>query len=623
MKLKMKVAIALVSIIGITSCGNFIQSPKQEITMYLWDKSMDKELTPYLKEKFPDVKFNFILGYNTMDYYTDLSNRGAMPDILTCRRFSINDANHLSDQLLDLSKESITGTFYNSFIENNRETDGGIRWLPMCAEVDGFMVNLDLFAKHNIPIPTNYSEFKAVCDQFENLGIRCFKTDYKYDYTCLEIMQGCAIKELVSLDGTAWRSKYENESDNNPVGLDSKIWPEVFKKYEKFLNDTYAEPNDVSNGFSAISTSFTNGQLPIMRGTSTDSEILNKLKNMNTAILPFFGETESDNWLLTYPLYQVAVNKKVGDNKAKHDLVMKILETMFSKEGQKKSSSGSPVLSYNKNVNLGIGDSLRFVKNCIESNHLYMRLASTEFFSVSKTVGQKVIAGLENNDYTPEMAYNEFNDLLLSTPDSNVDEEILNQEIEYIYKQTNTGNKAASSLLNTIRAAKEFDLAIGYTNIASTSIFKGSYTAQQLYWLLCQKSIPRWAEYSSTEIKQYLEWLINSTEEGNNPIRHNNLMPVTSGFEYKIKDNKDGTYTLMDITINGKKMDDNEIYKVLLIGDDTYVTDTLYCNCPQPQELIQKRNEINVNGYSSNDLILESAYICKQFLAPTNYLQII
>lgn len=39
-----------------------------------------------------------------MDYYTDLTERGEnMPDIITYRRFSLNDAAHLSDQLMDMT----------------------------------------------------------------------------------------------------------------------------------------------------------------------------------------------------------------------------------------------------------------------------------------------------------------------------------------------------------------------------------------------------------------------------------------------------------------------------------------------------------------------------------------
>ena len=41
------------------------------ISMYLWDRTMMRQLTPYLEEKFPEIDFTFVPAYNTMDYYKD------------------------------------------------------------------------------------------------------------------------------------------------------------------------------------------------------------------------------------------------------------------------------------------------------------------------------------------------------------------------------------------------------------------------------------------------------------------------------------------------------------------------------------------------------------------------
>lgn len=187
---------------------------KISISMYLWDRSMLKELSPWLEEKFPNIEFTFIQSFNTMEYYKDLMARGeTMPDIITCRRFSLNDAAPLSEYLMDLSRSEVAGTFYSSYLEVNRETSGAIRWLPMCAEVDCTMANKDLFDQYGIPLPTNYEEFVAAIDAFEAVGIKGYQTDWDYDYTCLETMQGCAIPELMSLEGTQWRMEYESETE--------------------------------------------------------------------------------------------------------------------------------------------------------------------------------------------------------------------------------------------------------------------------------------------------------------------------------------------------------------------------------------------------------------------------
>ena len=214
------------------------------ISMYMWDRSMFKELSPWLEERFPNIDFTIIQSYNTMEYYKDLLARGEeIPDIITCRRFSLNDAAPLADHLMDLSQTEVAGTFYSSYLEVNRETTGAIRWLPMCAEVDSIMANKDLFDQYGIALPTNYSEFVAAIDAFEAVGIKGFQTDWKYDYSCLETMQGCAIPELMSLEGTLWRMEYESESGDQ-VGLDDVVWPRVFEKYEQFLKDVRFQQGD-------------------------------------------------------------------------------------------------------------------------------------------------------------------------------------------------------------------------------------------------------------------------------------------------------------------------------------------------------------------------------------------
>ena len=82
------------------------------ISMYMWDRSMFKELSPWLEEKFPNIDFTFVQSYNTMEYYKDLLARGEeMPDIITCRRFSLNDAAPLSEHLADLSKTEVADTY--------------------------------------------------------------------------------------------------------------------------------------------------------------------------------------------------------------------------------------------------------------------------------------------------------------------------------------------------------------------------------------------------------------------------------------------------------------------------------------------------------------------------------
>ena len=590
------------------------------ISMYMWDRSMFKELSPWLEQKFPDIEFTFVPSFNTMEYYKDLLARGkSIPDIITCRRFSLNDAAPLAEHLMDLSKSEVAGTFYSSYLEVNRENSGAIRWLPMCAEVDCIMANKDLFDQYDIPLPTNYSEFVAAIDAFEAVGIKGFQTDWNYDYSCLETMQGCAIPELMSLEGTQWRMEYESETEDQQVGLDDTVWPTVFEKYAQFLKDVRFQPGDEELQFTAVTEPYRNGQTAMIRNTAALADNITKEDGTTSVILPYFGETSEDNWLLTYPMCQLAVSKTVEQDEAKRDAVMKILMAIFSEEGQKHVAAGTSVLSYNKEVKIAPTASLQYVQDCINSNHLYMRLASTEVFAISMDVGHKMMTG----EYDAKAAYDAFNQQITHYADPDAVEVMFTQETAYSNDFTEHGSAAASSLMNTLCAAFDDQIAIGFSPVASTSIYAGDYTLQQAKWVLTTRNAIYRGEYTGEEVWRFVDWLVNVKEDGSNPIHHRNQMPVTSGLEYTVTETERGKFRLESITVNGKPLDESAVYSVMLIGADTYLEHPTFCNCPMPEELKAKRADYIVNDFTSQEYIREALTTTQQFLAPTEYVTIL
>lgn len=577
----------LAVLLGLTGCadgGPEERADRVSITMHLWDKSMCRELTLWLEQQFPEIDFTFVVGYNTMDYYTDLYERGALPDIITCRRFSLNDASHMSGMLMDLSRTEVAGTFYDSYIENNRETSGAIRWLPMCAEVDGYIANLDLFERCGIPVPTNYAEFAQACRRFEELGVCAYVNDYREDYSCMEALQGCAIPELMTIEGTMWRTQYESETPDQQVGLDGVVWPEVFRRFAQYIGDTCLTPGDADMDLGIVKTSFLGGTAAMMRGTASDCVVLREIEGLNCVMLPYFGETAEDNWLLTYPTFQVAVSQAVQADRDKADAVRRVLEAMFSEEGQRRAATSNAVLSYNKNVNIDLSEAFSQVSDCVSRNHLYMRLASTEMFSVSRDVVQKMIRG----EYDAQGAYDDFNAQLTAVSETQAPEVITTQRTGYAYEAGAHGSPAASAVLGTIRRQFGDAIAIGYSSLITAPVFEGDYSAQQLGWLVANRALIRRGELTGAEIRRLMAWLINPAEDGSNPVRHSNLLPVTSGLAYTAADNGDGTYSLRELTVGGKPLSDDAVYPVLMLGDNSFIESNIYGNCPMPADLKEK-----------------------------------
>lgn len=603
-----------------TSAGEPEKDGRIGITMYMWDRSMFKELSPWLEQKFPEIDFTFVQSYNTMEYYKDLLARGeAMPDIITCRRFSLNDAAPLADQLMDLSKTEVAGTFYSSYLEVNRETGGAIRWLPMCAEVDAIVANKDLFDQYGIALPTNYAEFVAAIDAFEAVGIKGFQTDWNYDYSCLETMQGCAIPELMSLEGTQWRMAYESETVEQQVGLDDVVWPRVFEKYEQFLKDVHFQPGDDELQFTVVTKPFRNGKTAMFRNTAALADSITKEDGINCVMLPYFGETSQDNWLLTYPMCQLAVSRQVEKDETKKAAVMEVLLAIFSEEGQKHVAAGTSVLSYNKEVKISPTKTLEYVQDCVNSNHLYMRLASTEVFAISQDVGHKMMRG----EYDAKGAYEDFNAQITNYVNPEAEEVLITQKTAYSNDFGVHGSQAASSLMNTIRAQSQDQIAIGYASVASSSIFAGDYTMQQVKWIMTFRNAIYRGEYTGEEVRRIMEWLVNVKEDGSNPIHHRNLMPVTSGLEYTVTETERGKFRLESITVNGKPLDESAVYSVMFIGADTYLEHPTFCNCPMPEDLKAKRADYIVNDFTSQEYIREALTTTQQFLAPTEYVTIL
>lgn len=590
MKIRIMLIALLLSMLVFTGCGKKA-SERVSVTMYLWDTRVMSELTPWLEEQFPDIDFTFVVGYNTMSFYTDLNTRGSLPDIITCRRFSLNDATELSDALMDLSETDIVGSFYDSYIENNRETSGAIRWLPLCAEVDGYIANLDLFEVNHIPVPATEKEFADACLKFEELGIRGYTNDYRMDYSCMEALQGSAIPKLMSMEGVQWRAAYESEATQKRLSLDEKVWPVVFEKFEQYMADTRVTPEDNNVKYENMRDAFREGKSAVIRGTAADCLVFRGL-GMNSVMLPYFGETPEERWILTYPAFQVAVNKAVGEDDRKNDAVLKVLTAMFSQEGQRHVVAGNAALTYNKNVDFEMNETFSEITDCIDSNQMYIRLASTEMFTISKSVVRRMIAG----DYDAEAACADFLNQLNIGATEEPEEIVYTQRSSYEYDYGEHGSHAASAVINTLRRQSGEDIAIGIANVIASDVFSGDYTKTQLNRLLSNSMEKSSGMLTGAQVKSLMEWLINEKEDGTNPIRHKNLMPVTSGMEYVVEEKESGTFVLKELLVNGEAPEDNDLYSVALFGDIFFLEDTAYCGCPMPEPLraVICRQEDNV-----------------------------
>ena len=553
----------MVTVISLLSgCGG--KSAEKEdaetITVYLWSTSLYEKYAPYVQEQLPDINVEFVVGNNNLDFYKFLKENGGLPDIITCCRFSLHDASPLKDGLMDLSTTNAAGAVYDSYLSNFMNEDGSVNWVPVCADAHGFIANKDLFEKYDIPLPTDYESFVFACQAFDKVGIRGFTADYYYDYTCMETLQGLSASELSSVDGRKWRTTYSDPDNTKRKGLDSTIWPEAFENMEQFIKDTGLSPDDLDMNYDDIVEMYQSGKLAMYFGSSSGVKMFQD-QGINTTFLPFF-QKNGEKWLMTTPYFQVALNSDLTKDATRRKKAMKVMNTMLSEDAQNRIiSDGQDLLSYSQDVNLKLTEYLKDVKPVIEENHMYIRIASNDFFSVSKDVVSKMITG----EYDAEQAYQSFNSQLLEEKSAS-EKVILDSQKSYSNRFHSSGGNAAYSVMaNTLRDIYGTDVLIATGNSFTGNVLKAGYTKKMVGSMIMPNSLSAYSsKMSGAELKETVKNFIEGYEGGFIPFNRGSL-PVFSGISVEIKETDDG-YTLSKVTKDGKKVQDNDTFTVTCLA---------------------------------------------------------
>ena len=532
----------------------------ETITVYLWSTSLYEKYAPYIQEQLPDINIEFVVGNNDLDFYRFLDENGGLPDIITCCRFSLHDANSLKDSLMDLSTTNEAGAVYDSYLSNFMNEDGSVNWLPVCADAHGFVVNKDLFEKYDIPLPTDYDSFVSACQAFDKVGIRGFTADYYYDYTCMETLQGLSAAELSSAAGRRWRTAYSDPESTKREGLDDIVWPEAFERMEQFIRDTGLGPDDLDMNYDDIVEMYQSGKLAMYFGSSFGVKMFQN-QGINTTFLPFFQEN-GEKWLMTTPYFQVALNRDLTQDETRRKKAMKVLNTMLSEDAQNRViSDGQDLLSYSQDVNLKLTEYLKDVKPVIEENHMYIRIASNDFFSASKDVVSKMISG----EYDAEQAYQSFNSQLLEE-ESTSENIVLDSQKSYSNRfHSSGGNEAYSVMANTLRNIYGTDVLIATGNSFTGNVLKAGYTKKMAGNMIMPNSLSAYSsKMSGAELKETVRNFIEGYEGGLNPFNRGSL-PVLSGISVEVKETDNG-YTLSKVTKDGKNVQDNDTLTVTCLA---------------------------------------------------------
>ena len=537
------------------------QEDAQTIQVYLWSTSLYGTYAPYVQSQLPDVNVEFIVGNNDLDFYKFLQQNGGLPDIITCCRFSLHDAAPLKDSLMNLAMTNEAGAVYNTYLNSFKNEDGSVNWLPVCADAHGFVVNRSLFEQYDIPLPTDYASFVSACQAFEALGIRGFTADYAYDYTCMETLQGLSAAELTTTEGRKWRTAYSDPASTVRVGLDDAVWPGAFERMEQFIQDTHLTADDLALNYDGVTGMFRNGEVAMYFGSSAGVKMFQD-EGIDTIFMPFFSQN-GEKWIMTTPYFQVALNRDLEQDTARRETAMKVLNVMLSEEAQNRIiSDGQDVLSYSQNVPLRLTEYMKDVRDVVEENHMYIRIASNDFFAVSRDVVSKMIAG----EYTAKQAYRAFNAQLLAEEEPAADEPVLTSGKSYSNVfHANGGNAAFSVMANTLRGVYGTDVLLATANSFTGSVLKADYTQKMADSMIMPNGLlSRQRTMTGAELKETVRAYVEGCEGGFVSFNRGSL-PIVSGIAVEVKE-ASGSYTLTGITRNGQPLRDDDTVTVTCLA---------------------------------------------------------
>ena len=570
----------------LTGCGTKTaenvekQEDAQTIQVYLWTNNLYETYAPYIQSQLPDVNIEFIVGNNDLDFYKFLQENGGLPDIITCCRFSLHDAAPLKDSLMNLALTNEAGAVYNTYLNSFKNEDGSVNWLPVCADAHGFVVNRSLFEQYDIPLPTDYESFVSACQAFEKVGIRGFTADYTYDYTCMETLQGLSAAELTTTDGRKWRTAYSDPASTARVGLDDTVWPGAFERMAQFIQDTHLTADDLALNYDDVTGMFRNGEAAMYFGSSAGVKMFRD-EGIDTIFLPFFSQN-GEKWIMTTPYFQIALNRDLEQDTARREKAMKVLNVMLSEEAQSRIvADGQDVLSYSQNVPLRLTEYMKDVRGVVEENHMYIRIASNDFFAVSKDVVSKMIAG----EYTAQQAYRAFNAQLLAEETPADDEIVLTSGKSYSNVfHANGGSASFSVMANTLRGVYGTDVLLATANSFTGSVLQADYNKKMAASMIMPNGLmSRQRTMTGAELKETVRAFVEGCEGGFVPFNRGSL-PVVSGIAVEVKE-AGGSYTLTGITRNGQPL-----------GDDDTVTVTCLAAENQMEALLASESGRSLDG---------------------------
>ena len=192
---------------------------------------------------------------------------------------------------------------------------------------------------------------------------------------------------------------------------------------------------------------------------------------------------------------------------------------------------------------------------------MYIRIASNDFFAVSKDVVSKMITG----EYNARQAYEAFDARLRQPRDASAEIVLTSQKTYSNIFHSKGGNESYSVMANTLRQHYGTDVLVASADSFTGTVLKADYTEMMVKSMIMPNGLWAWQrEMIGAELKETIKGYVEGMEGGFKPFNRGSL-PIVSGISIEVEE-LDGAYSLIQVLKGGKPIKDNDTFRVTCLN---------------------------------------------------------
>lgn len=437
-----------------------------------------------VEEKFPDIDIVQVGNYTKdmgIDEYAARMKNDDLTDIVMTWPLEVGEE-YWEDRLLDLSGMDFTSR-YNLSMLNDISRNGKLYYLPGPSQVRGIVYNKTLFEENGWQVPNSYEEFLELCKTIEASGIRSLQLGFKNGEVLDTAFIGYNYSNYYSKPkDIQWLANY-----NEGMGSFDRMSP-AFDVFQEMMDAGIWKPSDLDVDYSEREKMLFTRQCAMME----DSVLMARMGYSQTgttdeyALMPFFNPGSDGDWARLYMVCYIGLNKHLAEpqNKAKYDLVKKLMDYISTPEGQ-EALTGDTGAMFSSLMNVPPPD-IPEIKELLPALN-NGRYASFPQLKNSEDAFRAGLAGFLCGDMTKEQVISAVDEENASPPVEAAPEKL--GEATDDFSLTETGNFVTDAMRNWAGS----DIALFLDNGKdgryngkglSGSIYKGDVTAKDIYRIM-------------------------------------------------------------------------------------------------------------------------------------------